>query len=286
MINLSVTNLQKPIRIDQYIVDCAIGFNRSAIRKLIDADKVTCNGIEIKQSYQVKPNDKIKIDFDLSSLKNFPKISIPIIYEDSNCIVLDKPAGILTHSKGVFNPEATVASFIRKKISDELVGDRAGIVHRLDRPTAGVIICAKNEASQKWLQKQFALRKVKKTYLAVVSGVVSPNEAIIDVPIARDPKNPKKFKPSNLGKTAQTHYKLIKHNQDYSLLQLYPKTGRTHQIRVHLAHLGHPIIGDHLYSAKMSDRMYLQAKSLEIILPNHEKKVFESKLPFKFKGLN
>lgn len=284
MIKLGVENLKASQRIDSFIAAKLPIISRSSIRKLFNEAKISCNKVVAKQNKLLKNGDKIEINFDLDSLSKLPNINMPIIYEDDDCLVIDKSIGILTHSKGVFNPEATVASFISSKISPELTGDRAGIVHRLDRATSGVIICAKTAQAQKWLQKQFSQRKVKKTYLAVVSGKVDLRQAIIDVPIGRDRKNPKIFKADEHGKTAQTAYRVINSNSEYSWLELQPKTGRTHQIRVHLAHLKHPIIGDEQYGGPKSDRLYLHAYSLEITLPNKRRKVFVSKQPFKFKN--
>ena len=126
---------------------------------------------------------------------------MPIIFEDANCLVINKPVGVLSHSKGAYNPEATVATFIEPKLSG-MIGDRAGIVHRLDRATSGVMICAKTPEALSYLQKQFSQRKVKKTYYAVIPGQLEPEEALIDIPIERDPQNPKTFRASQTGRTA------------------------------------------------------------------------------------
>src|SRR5262249_28394801 len=148
---------------------------------------------------------------DRPLFKKPPKISLPIIYEDNDVIVIDKPAGILTHAKGALNTEATVASFIESKLAEDLPkNNRAGIVHRLDRATSGVIITAKHDKALKWLQKQFSTRKTKKLYLAIAEGELEPAEAIIDAPIARNPRKPQTFYVSPIGKPAQTEYKLLK----------------------------------------------------------------------------
>jgi len=205
-------------------------------------------------------------------------------------VVIDKPSGILTHAKGALNTEATVASFIKNKISDEqLGGNRAGIVHRLDRQTSGLIITAKNKAALNWLQKQFSNRKVKKTYLAIVEGRPKPEAAIIDAPIARNPKKPQTFIVSSSGKSAQSQYKVLKtfriKNNSYSLLELKPKTGRTHQLRVHLAYIGHPVVGDPVYGQPRK-RLLLHATKLELSLPNGTAKSFISPMPPELKELS
>lgn len=188
---------------------------------------------------------------------------------------------MLSHSKGNDNPEETVATFMADKVTG-LSGNRAGIVHRLDRATSGLMIAAKNLEALKWLQKQFSTRKVKKTYIAIVEGSLDPREAIIDMPIERNPKRPQTFRAGHKGRSAITQFKTLKFNDRYSMLELKPRTGRTHQLRVHLEQLKHPIVGDELYGGDHADRLYLHATELEITLPNKERKIFKSKLPEEF----
>jgi 23S rRNA pseudouridine1911/1915/1917 synthase len=213
-----------------------------------------------------------------------PDIDLPILYEDADCIVMNKPVGVLTHSKGAFNPEATVATFLQSHVKD-LQGERAGIVHRLDRATSGVIIGAKTSEALAWLQKQFSQRRVKKTYIAIIEGELDENHAIIDMPIERNPKKPQTFRVGANGKSAITEYKVLESNDRYSMIELSPQTGRTHQLRVHLNHLGHPILGDEFYGGKPSKRLFLHALQLEITVPSHERKVFTATLPPEFKEI-
>jgi 23S rRNA pseudouridine1911/1915/1917 synthase len=147
------------------------------------------------------------------------------------------------------------------------------------------MILAKTLNAQKKLSKQFANRKVKKTYIAVVDGHLKENEALIDLPIERNPKKPQTFRVGINGKSAQTNYKVLKHNDKYTLVELKPTTGRTHQLRVHLNYLLHPIAGDIIYEGSKQDRMYLHALSLELTLPNSERRTFEAKLPSEFNKL-
>jgi RluA family pseudouridine synthase len=186
------------------------------------------------------------------------------------------------HSKGAFNPEATVATFLQKYITD-MEGERAGIVHRLDRATSGVIICAKTQDALSWLQKQFSQRKVKKTYMAIAMGGFQQKHAIIDMPIERNPKKPQTFRTGVNGKPAITEYEVVDSNKDMNLIKLSPQTGRTHQLRVHLSQLGHPILGDKFYGGPPAKRLFLHAQQLEITLPSRERKVFSSPLPQIFK---
>lgn len=255
--------------------------SRSSIRKICVMGQLTVNGQPVKPKYSLKTGDHVKLNYDPEAQNQIPKIDLPIIYEDENCLVINKPPGVLTHSKGAFNPEATVATFIEPKLKD-LSGERGGIVHRLDRATSGLIIAAKNQEALSWLQKQFSQRKVKKNYLALVKGQLDPPAAIIDMPIERNPKKPQTFRAGANGKPAQTTYKTISLNNGYSLLELIPKTGRTHQLRVHLKHIGHPIVGDTLYGGEEAERLFLHASSLELTLPDKSRQVFNSPLPAEF----
>lgn len=237
-----------------------------------------------KPSYKIREHDEIVVDFDDNQHLDIPDIDLEVLYEDDDCVVISKPVGILTHSKGDFNPEATVATWLSSRLTG-MSGERAGIVHRLDRATSGVMICAKTPEALSWLQKQFAQRRTRKTYEAVVVGHLKQPEAVIDMPIERNPKKPQTFRVGSNGKSALTAYKVIKEGDKYSLAELKPTTGRTHQLRVHLEHLGHPIVGDNFYGAPAADRLYLHAKSLELTLPNRERKVFEVPTPQEFEEL-
>jgi 23S rRNA pseudouridine1911/1915/1917 synthase len=258
-------------------------YSRASLAKLFSKGMVRMAGKPLKAGSKVAVDSNLDIDISILE-KPIEGIELPILYEDDDCLVINKPAGILSHAPGTISNEATVATFLREKLSD-LKGQRGGIVHRLDRATSGVMICAKSSKGLAFLQKQFADRKVSKTYIAVVSGHIDPQEAIIDMPIERNPKAPATFRVGPNGKSARTHYKVIKSGIKNDLLELKPETGRTHQLRVHLAKRGHPIIGDPLYGkGKHGDRLYLHAKSLEIILPNKELKKFEVPVPNEFEA--
>jgi 23S rRNA pseudouridine1911/1915/1917 synthase len=276
MANLDISRAQ---RLDQRVVEQIPTLTRSYASKLIDEGKVTVNGeIVTKSGYKMREGDVVAIDHDEELFKLIPEIELTVLYEDADCVVIEKPVGLLTHSKGAFNPEPTVATWLRGRLRS-MTGERAGIVHRLDRATSGVMICAKTPESLSWLQKQFSQRKTKKTYSAIITGSLEPEEAVIDMPIERNPKKPQTFRVGSNGKSATTKYKTMRSDEKHSLLELKPETGRTHQLRVHLAHLGHPIIGDVLYGGEPADRLYLHAHQLEITLPNRERKVFVSDIP-------
>ncbi len=282
MSNLEISRAE---RLDQYVVRQMPAFSRSFATRIIEEGSVEVNGEpQLKAGYKVRPADRIKITYDEAAQAAIPEIELPVLYEDDDCVVINKPVGLLTHSKGTFNPEATVSTWLRSRMK-AMSGERAGIVHRLDRATSGVMICAKTPEALGWLQKQFSQRKVKKSYTAVVAGVMKEPEAVIDMPIERNPKKPQTFRVGNNGKPAFTAYKVIKTDGTYSLLELKPTTGRTHQLRVHLEQLGHPIVGDTFYGGQMADRLFLHAHTLEITLPDRERKTFEVPVPPEFKGL-
>jgi 23S rRNA pseudouridine1911/1915/1917 synthase len=271
-------------RLDVYLTETVGNINRAFITKLGEQGRIKVNGQNVKSGFKLKTGDKIDVDFDFEQSTTIPEIDLPVLYEDDDCIVINKPTGVLTHSKGAFNPEATVASFVQPKIVD-MDGDRSGIVHRLDRATSGVIIAAKTPDALTWLQKQFSQRKVKKTYYAVIEGTLDPAEAIVNIGIGRNPKDPKTFRVTNSGKPATTAYEVIEAGQKNSLIKLTPATGRTHQLRVHLRYLGHPIIGDTVYEGAPHERLMLHAEQLELTLPNRERKIFTAELPASFRAI-
>lgn len=274
---------EKVLRLDQKVVESLPHLSRSAAVKLITDGNVMVNGsIATKSGYKLRTADEVTISYDQEKEEAIPTIDIPIIYEDEDCVVINKPIGLLTHSKGAFNPEATVATWLKEKTKG-LEGNRAGIVHRLDRATSGVMICAKNAEALSWLQKQFSQRKSKKSYVAVITGEISPAEAIIDMPIERNPKAPATFRVGAQGKSATTYFQVLKTNNKYSMLELKPETGRTHQLRVHLVYQKHPIVGDTLYGGEPADRLFLHAHTLELtLLKNHERKTFSAPIPPEF----
>lgn len=266
----------------------ALGFTkpltRSEVKALIENGKILVNSKVVKAGYKLKLNDILAIE--RPKIAKIPQLKLEILYEDNDCIVINKPSGILTHSKGSYNSEPTVASFIAPFFKG-MGGNRAGIVHRLDRATSGVIICAKNQNALSSLQKQFSLRRATKTYIAITANKFKNNEAIIDMPIERNPHRPQTFRTGLGGKPAITKFVVTNSfavgGSAFSKVVLTPQTGRTHQLRVHLAKIGHPIVGDTLYGGIPYERLMLHAKSLEITLPSGERRRFESALPIIFK---
>ena len=280
-----LAKLQKTTkRLDTYLYEHYKEISRSRWQKYIKDSRVSINGKTITTpSYEI--DDKAIIDIKLPEEKKFEKEKVDILYLDDNVIVINKPAGILTHAKGAESDEFTVADFFKRYSTYALDTNRAGIVHRLDRDTSGVIIGARNNETANLLKKQFAKRLTKKTYIAITTGIPKLEKARIDLPIARNPKKPATFKVSSNGKVAITDYKVLKTNENYALIELMPKTGRTHQLRVHLNYINCPISGDKIYGTKKADRMYLHAEKLEITIPNKGRMTFEAKLPKEFKDI-
>lgn len=256
-------------RLDHLLVEQHPEYNRSSLQTFIKSGFVTVNGIVV-----TKPNSKFeadaKIELNVPSVAKLPPRP-PVIYEDEHVLVLNKPAGLLSMAKGEYCPEPTLE-------------DYGLLVHRLDRDTSGVVILAKDPDTQKMLRKQFQDRKTHKTYYAVIEGHPKLSEAMIDLPIARNLKRPTTFQVDQNGKASQTYYKVIQQNDQYSLVELKPTTGRTHQLRVHLKYLGTPIVGDVVYGTP-DQRLFLHAKDLEITIPGKdggERKIFTADLPPEF----
>lgn len=269
------------MRLDMHVAEQWPEQSRSTWKKLIEAGSVSVNGaVETSVKYNVREEDIVTVE--TPATPDHSRETLPVIYEDENVIVIDKPVGVLTHSKGALNDEFTVAEFVRSKTMYKHDTNRPGIIHRLDRATSGVILCVKNDATASYLARQFSDRTTKKRYVAVVTGVPKQDEAVIDLPIGRNPKSPSTFRVDPSGKSAETYYKVIESSGEHSLVELSPKTGRTHQLRVHMSHIGTPIVGDPVYGIETADSMYLHARSLEITLPGGDRQLFESAVPETF----
>lgn len=241
------------LRVDKAIAMKYPDLSRTSIQRLIDDKKVLVNNKIIKASYKVILEDDIKIEEEEPKEISLKPQNIPldIIYEDNDIIVVNKQKGLVVHPANG-NPDGTLVNAIMAICKDSLSGIggeiRPGIVHRLDKDTSGLIIVAKNDKAHINLSEQIKNREVKKTYIALVRGVIEENEATINMPIARSTKDRKKMAVSRVGKNAITHFKVIKRYDKYTLLEIKIETGRTHQIRVHMSHIGYPIVGDEVYS--------------------------------------
>ena len=265
------------IRLDVYmatVFDNSI--SRNLWQKYMKSGAVSVNGkLVTSPKTEIENTDDISVNLPETSQKT---TDIPMIYEDSDIVVINKPAGVLTHAKGGISDEYTVADMLRPLTTFATDTNRAGIVHRLDRNTSGLIIGARTPDAAAFLQKQFANRTTKKTYIAIVEGQPKHTEALIDLPIGRSPAKPSTFRVDPKGKSAQTLYKVLATRNGKTLVKLQPKTGRTHQLRVHMAHIGHPIVGDIIYG-KPAERMFLHAYQLEITAPNGERMTFDAPIP-------
>jgi 23S rRNA pseudouridine1911/1915/1917 synthase len=267
-------------RLDVELAERYPEISRSTWQKHIKAGHISVNGEVLSSTKQdIVKSDDIAVSIPAAS--DFSGDSLPIIYIDDNVIVINKPIGVLSHSKGAMNDEFTVADFFSRYSTYNADTNRPGIVHRLDRDTSGVMIGARNLETATMLQKQFADRKTKKTYVAIVDGIPKSPKAQIDLPIGRNPSAPSTFRVDVKGKAALTTYEVLAENGKIALVKLAPRTGRTHQLRVHMKYIGTPIKGDKVYG-KESDRLYLHAGSLEITIPTSDRQTFTAPLPQAF----
>ena len=269
-------------RIDAYISIVEKEISRTAVQRLIEEEIITVNGKKTKASYKVQENDIIEIG------ENKPKeiklkaedIPIEIIYEDEDIIVVNKPKGLVVHP-AVGNPDGTLVNAIMAICKDSLSGIggeiRPGIVHRLDKDTSGILIIAKNDTAHINLSEQIKNHEVEKTYIALVRGIVKENEATINMPIGRSTKDRKKMAVNKNGKNAVTHFKVLNRYEKYTLLEIKIETGRTHQIRVHLSHIGYPVVGDYTYSNGKNDfnveGQMLHSKKIKFRHPKSDKEM-------------
>ena len=266
-------------RLDKLLVPKFPEYNRSTLQAFIKSGYVLADGkVVLKPNTLLIGDEKLELNLpkkytdDELKKQAIERMRPKTIFEDENVLVVDKPSGLLSMIKG-------------KKVYEPTLLDYGLLVHRLDRDTSGVVILAKNPETQKMLRKQFQERKTHKTYYAVVEGRPKLDEAMIDLPILRNTKRPTTFMVDPNGKPSQTYYKVIKSNNRYSLLELRPTTGRTHQLRVHLNYLGTPILGDRVYGSAPEDsdmRLYLHASKLEITIPEGDRRIFESPVPGEF----
>lgn len=283
------------IRLDSYIVTEDKDLSRATIQRLSEEGNILVNGTIKKNSYKVKTGDIIEINIpEIKETKlEAQDIPIEIVYEDSDIIVVNKPKGLVVHPANG-NPDGTLVNAIMNICKDSLSGiggeKRPGIVHRLDKDTSGLLIIAKNDKAHINMSEQIKNRKVNKKYIALVRGVIKENEATINMPIARSKKDRKKMAVDKNGKEAITHFKVLKRYDNYTLLEIKIDTGRTHQIRVHMSEIGHPVIGDEVYSNGKNEfnvkGQMLHAKSLDFTHPITGKKMhLEADIPDYFKNV-
>lgn len=295
-IEMSVMKQFANMRIDSYISCINPNISRSMVKKLIDQGNVSVNKDIPKASYKVCENDLVEVILPSPKEVNIKEQEIPleIIYEDNDLIVINKPKGMVVHPANG-NPDGTLVNAVMAICKNTLSGIggeiRPGIVHRLDKDTSGAIIVAKNDKTHIALSEQLRKHEVKKTYIALVRGIVKENEATINMPIGRSKNDRKKMDVCKNGKNAITHFKVLgRYNNKYTLLEINIETGRTHQIRVHLSNIGYPIIGDEVYSNGKNEwnvrGQCLHAWKIEFLHPTSNKKVcLEAEIPEYFKNI-
>lgn len=282
-------------RLDKVVSNLEQEISREAIQRMIKTGKILVNNKQEKASFKTTVGDVITLEEEIPEEVELKPQEMPldIIYEDDDMLVINKEKGIVVHP-GNGNPDGTLANAVMAKCKGSLSGIggkiRPGIVHRIDKDTSGLIIVAKNDTAHINLSKQIQDRKVKKTYIALVRGVIKENEATINMPIGRSSKDRKKMAVTKDGKEAITHFKVLKRYNGFTLLEVKIETGRTHQIRVHLSEIGYPIVGDEVYSNGKNPfgvkGQMLHAEKLELKHPRTGKDLtFEAPVPKYFANI-
>ena len=255
-------------RLDRFLAGKETGLSRSQIQRLIANGAVLLNGSPAKPSQSVQLGDRVSVSVPPPrKLELVPQaMPLTVIHQDAHIVVIDKPAGLSVHP-GPGHPDHTLVNGLLALCPDiQGIGDgvRPGIVHRLDKDTSGLMVVAKNHLAHRALSDQIKARKVTKGYLALVTGTLSPPHGRIDAPIFRDTRHRKRMAVVPGGRESRTRYRVLERFDGYSMVEVYLETGRTHQIRVHLSHLGHPLLGDALYgrSSTLLDRHFLHAHHL------------------------
>ncbi len=270
------------VRVDVFLAKTFPKHTRSRWQHLVKSGKVRVNEQVPSVAHKLKFGDSIVIDEPNEAASD---VRLPLgsytIHEDEYIVVIDKPVGALSTPRSPYEQESSIQSSFDNKTTDPL----GGIVHRLDRATSGVMILAKDESTRIYIQKQFANRSIKKTYVALVSGRPKFEHFSIDKPIERNPKKPHLYKVGNSGKEATTNVRLLKQFTRTSLLELEPKTGRTHQLRVHLNSIQLPIVGDNMYGETKASRLMLHARSIAFSHPVRRSVEYAAEVPAEFKKI-
>ena len=284
---------EEGLRIDKALAQLSSEFSRSFIQKLIVQDSVTINGDPVTDKKQpVAADDVIEILLPEPSMVDVEPQDIPldIVYEDDDVLVVNKPAGMVVHP-AAGNPDGTLVNALVYRYSDRLSSIngilRPGIVHRIDKDTSGLIMVARNDMAHEALSKQLAEHSILRKYRAIVLDNIREDEGTIDKPIGRDPSNRLRFAVDPRGKEAVTHYRVLERFGRYTFIEAQLETGRTHQIRVHMAYIKHPLLGDALYGPEKNragaSRQMLHAQTLGFVHPTSgEEMVFECEPPEDF----
>ena len=295
---LKVSPYSDSKRIDQYLTNI-LPLSRTAVQKLLKLNHITVNNETVKANYKIRPDDEIRIEIPGPTPLPLQAeaISLDIVYEDEHLLIVNKPSGMVVHpSPGHYSGTLVHALLHHCKDLKGIGGrERPVIVHRLYKDTSGVLVVAKSDLVHRHLSNQFKDRTVNKVYIALVQGVMKKNRGEIDLPIGRDTKDRKKFSSRTVKpKHAKTIFRVLKRFKDATLVELKPETGRTHQLRVHLSHLNHPVAGDSFYGGRgyskiggvKIERLMLHAMKLGITHPVTGKYMeFEPPLPAAMKKI-
>lgn len=275
------------LRLDQYVTEVVPDLSRTRVQALIDDGSVLVDGQVRKPKFRITPGEVVEVRLPPVADDEIQPDPIPldVVFESPDVIVIDKPAGMVVHP-APGHPRGTLANALIAYDPSIAVGGshRPGIVHRLDKDTSGLIVAARTDRGRQSLIRQWADLTVQKSYLALVDGQVEEREATIDAPIGRDPKNRQRMAALRSGKPAVTHFRVVERFPGHTLLDVYIETGRTHQIRVHLSFIGHPITGDSTYGSSSSapnglERQFLHASRLAFALPDETPVSLSAPLP-------
>jgi len=296
--SLVVSSHTPPERIDLYLIKRGISLSRSRIQKLIEEGQILVNDHPTRASYRVREGDRIDLRIPPPApLELIPEeVPLDLLYEDEVLLVINKPAGMVVHPAPGHDKGTLVHALLHHCRGLPGIGgrERPGIVHRLDKETSGVMVIAKTDAAHQRLSKQFKQHTIDRRYLAIVSGKVAKNSGKIQLSIGRDRIDRKKISARTARpREAETHYAVRERFRIATLLEVYPQTGRTHQIRVHMAHLGHPVVGDKIYGGRSArlfeinvDRQMLHAERLGFIHPvSGERMIFSASMPADMEAL-
>ncbi|MBI4497179.1 MAG: RluA family pseudouridine synthase [Chloroflexi bacterium] len=282
---LTLTVTEGSERLDRFLVSHST-LSRSRIQQLIGEGRVTVNGQPAKAGLRLAPGDVVHAELSPAPALCATPQALPlnVVYEDDDLLVINKPPGLTVHP-APGHPDRTLVNALlayRPELASLADTLRPGIVHRLDRDTSGLMVVAKHPAAQEHVARQLQERQVSKKYLALVEGTLTSPRGLIDAPIGRDPSHRQRMAVVAGGREAYTRYRVLQHFPEYTLLEAEPVTGRTHQIRVHLAAIGHPIVGDTLYGrpTPLVPRQFLHAHGLGFRLPSSNQRVeFSAALP-------
>ncbi len=288
IVELRPTREQTNERLDRFVAASLPDLSRSYVQQLIEAGQIRVDGIVRRAKFKMTPGEVVTVVVPPPAVDELVPEPIPlaILYEDADVIVLDKPAGMVVHP-APGHPRGTLVNALLAHAPEISIGgtNRPGIVHRLDKDTSGLMVVAKTDRARNSLAAQWEDRTVRKGYVALAAGLIEPNEGTIDAPIARDPDQRQRMAVVPRGRPAVTHFAVRRRFARHTLLDVEIETGRTHQIRVHLAFIGHPVAGDQVYGRRIEPggldvpRQFLHAARLAFRLPDGGPVAFEAPLP-------